>query len=359
MTHDVLHVLGTARPEGASIARIVGSLGELIDKRRFRLHAWFLGEDGPLRGELEARGVATRCLGWSGGIRDVGGVVDFVRALRGRRFAIVHQHQGGRSVRLAARLAGDSKLVSHVHGVVDESHPWQRSSTSVPSCDRVIACSRFVASQIVGAHAVVIHSGVEPLAAPVPCRKEGQVLVGAASRMVPSKGLGVLIDAAGLILAAGINARIEIAGDGPERDSLEREVRRRNLTNVRFLGWRNTFALLPGWDIFVQPSIHEPFGLANIEAMNHGLPVVASATGGIPEIVQNGSTGLLVEPGDAAALAKAILRLVRDPLLRHQMGVAGKLRVAEHFSSGAMARAVSGLYEDLLALPEYVNARMN
>jgi glycosyltransferase involved in cell wall biosynthesis len=113
--------------------------------------------------------------------------------------------------------------------------------------------------------------------------------------------------------------------------------------------------------VFCCPSIYEPFGIINLEAMACGTPVVATAVGGIPEVVVPGETGLLVplpgpvsqtfEPGDPAglsrSLAEAINRLMRDPALRARMGQAGRRRVEEHFSWSAIARKTADLYASL------------
>jgi glycosyltransferase involved in cell wall biosynthesis len=116
--------------------------------------------------------------------------------------------------------------------------------------------------------------------------------------------------------------------------------------------------------VFCCPSVYEPFGIINLEAMACGTPVVATATGGIPEVVVDGETGLLVpidragggsfEPADPVRfshdLAAAIDRLVADPHLRERMGRAGRRRVEERFSWGAIAHQTVRLYESLASL---------
>src|SRR5260370_9986067 len=120
MTHHVLHVLGTARAEGASIARIVGTLGTTLDAR-YRVHACFLDGSGPLRDELAEAGVSPFTVDWAGGVRDPTGALSFWQNIRNREFAIVHLHFGARSVRWLARRASGASLVVHVHGCVRRS----------------------------------------------------------------------------------------------------------------------------------------------------------------------------------------------------------------------------------------------
>src|SRR6266568_2964599 len=100
-------------------------------------------------------------------------------------------------------------------------------------------------------------------------------------------------------------------------------------------------------DIFVLPSLFEPFGIVLLEAMAAGLPIVASRVGGIPEVVQDGATGLLVRPGDSRVLAEAIGRLISDPSLRSQMGEAGRLRAAA-FSWERLVPRILKVYDEAI-----------
>jgi starch synthase len=94
--------------------------------------------------------------------------------------------------------------------------------------------------------------------------------------------------------------------------------------------------------------VYEPFGIINLEAMACGRPVVASAVGGIPEVVVPGKTGLLVPPADPGALAEALNCVLRDRAMARQMGLAGRRRVEEHFSWISIAARTRQLYEELL-----------
>jgi glycosyltransferase involved in cell wall biosynthesis len=349
MTHAVLHVLGSARVEGASIARIVALLGEQLKGEKYRLHAWFLADDGPLREELEASGIATRFIRWPGGAGDLRGLASFCLALRASEFAIVHQHYGGRIIRMVTRAVSRARIIFHAHGRVDEQAPRMRLPINTGTCDRVVACSRAVAGQVVGREARVIYAGVKAVPARTRANRGKPVVIGAASRMVPSKGLGVMIDAVDLLHRRHPEVRVELAGDGREREILEGKVRELGMRNVTFLGWRKLDEVIPSWDIFVQPSLQEPFGLANLEAMREALPVVASRTGGIPEVIVDGSTGILVDPGDARSLAEALGRLVADEGLRREMGAAGRRLALDVFSPEALGRSVESLYDEVLS----------
>lgn len=163
-------------------------------------------------------------------------------------------------------------------------------------------------------------------------------------RVQPYKGMQTLLEAAALLRAEGAPAfDVAIAGDGPYLPELRARAAERGLANVHFLGRRRDVpALLAGAAVAVVPSLwQEAFGLAVVEAMGAGVPVVATRTGGIPELVEEGKTGLLVPPGDARALADALRRLLEQPSLRAAMGLHGQVAARRRFSLG---RAAVDLY---------------
>jgi glycosyltransferase involved in cell wall biosynthesis len=169
--------------------------------------------------------------------------------------------------------------------------------------------------------------------------------------LVRRKGLDVLLGAlADLAREAGA-PRLWIAGSGPEREALERRTRSLGLEGrVRFLGQREDAAdLLAACDVFVLPSRREGLGVAALEAMAAGRPVVATRVGGLGHAVVPGRTGLLVPPDDTAALADAIRQLLHDPELRARLGAEGPRRVAEGFLAGQMVEAYGSLYEEVLS----------
>jgi glycogen synthase len=169
-------------------------------------------------------------------------------------------------------------------------------------------------------------------------------------RHVQQKGFDVLIRA---FAAAGLQGHdLLLAGDGPERKELEALARKLLVeAHVKFLGRANrstTVALFRGCDFFVLPSRQEPLGIVNLEAMAAGKPVIASKTGGVPEIVADGETGTLVEPGNVEALTAAIKRMAGDAALRARMGAAGAERVKQ-FTWEAVASSYRKIYDSALA----------
>ncbi len=165
--------------------------------------------------------------------------------------------------------------------------------------------------------------------------------------LVRRKGHDVLLDALARLDPA---PPLLIAGDGEERAALEAQAQRLGLSSVRFLGRREDKGdLLAACDVFVLPSRLEGLGVAALEAMAAGRPVVASRVGGLAEAVGDESAGLLVPPEDPAALAAALERLIGDPGLRQAFGVAGRARIAQGFLAGQMVNAYETLYRRVLA----------
>ncbi len=187
---------------------------------------------------------------------------------------------------------------------------------------------------------------------------EDVVLV-ALGTLVERKGLDVLVDAMSRLAGKDVHPRLWIAGHGDMRDALQRQIDSAGLSErVRLLGRREDVGdLLGAADVFVLPSRAEGLGVAALEAMGAGLPVIASRVGGLAEAVVDGRTGTLVPPGDAVALAEALARAVRDPDERSSMGRAGRERVASSFLPDQMVEAYEKLYAEVLAEVESTSVR--
>lgn len=171
------------------------------------------------------------------------------------------------------------------------------------------------------------------------------LLFGTVSRLLQIKGIDDAIRA----LARAPRVHLVVAGDGPERDALTALAAQLNMANrVHFLGWRSPIApVLAALDGLLAPSRREGFGMSVLEAMQQGIPVIASSAGAHPETVVDGYTGLLVPPDDPAALTKAIVSLVESAHLRQAMGAAGRERVASVFTTERMVDATLALYREL------------
>lgn len=357
MPYQVLHTLGSAQSGFRSFARIVSALAAGLDPQRYRVHAWFLGEDGPLVEELEAAGARVRVIGWRDGWRDPAGAFRFWNALRSQGWDIIHVHAGAGTLRCLVRLGSQASVIQHLHARnTDDNRPngFRPSARKLWSADAVIATSRAVADMVVGKQACVVYPGVvvpdAPTRTPSITTLSGEIIIGAACRIVAIKGLGHLLHAAAMLCPHFPELRIEIAGSGPLRDELETQSRELGLgERVRFLGWQTDMGpVLNRWDIFAMPSLEEGFGIAALEAMAAALPVVASNVGGVPELVEHGRTGWLVPPADAAALADRLRALLLDTKQRHAMGAAGRERAKTCFPLQRMVDEISKIYDGLV-----------
>jgi glycosyltransferase involved in cell wall biosynthesis len=185
----------------------------------------------------------------------------------------------------------------------------------------------------------------------------GGIVLGTARSLARTYGLDVLIEAFARLhrqseAVAGGPISLWIAGQGPEEAALKRQAAALGMADrVQFLGavpHDRMPAFLWGLDLFANPSRAESFGVAALEAAASGLPVVASRVGGLPEVVADGETGLLVPPEDPDALADALLALIRSPARRQALGRAARERTVALYDWQACARAMERLYEETL-----------
>jgi glycosyltransferase involved in cell wall biosynthesis len=171
-------------------------------------------------------------------------------------------------------------------------------------------------------------------------------VVGNVAALVPHKGQRHLIEAAHLVVKQIPDARFVVLGEGELREQLERQVRDYHLEkHVLLPGFRtDVIGCMKGFDIFVMSSITEGLGTSLLDAMACHRAIVATRAGGIPEVVADEETGLLVGARDHAAMAKAIVRLLSDRALRERMGAAGFARVQERFTAERMVAATTEIY---------------
>jgi glycosyltransferase involved in cell wall biosynthesis len=197
----------------------------------------------------------------------------------------------------------------------------------------------------------VIHHGIsEPAAEAAPPNGHGKI-VSIVARLQAVKGHRVFLESARRVLSRKPDTRFWIVGDGELRQELERASRQLGLAkDVSFLGYRNDArTVIASSDVVVCTSSFEEFPRCVLEALSLGRPVVASSVGGIPEIIRDGETGLLVPPGDPGAMASGILRLLDDSDFARQLATAGQKFVDENFTLEAHASALASLYREVLA----------
>lgn len=292
-----------------------------------------------------------------------------LRALLNRgAYDVVHFHTsrahamapfaGGRSRRMGARVLIVTRRMDYVPNRMFA--PWLYNR----AVDAVAAISAGVAQALERAgvapeRVTVIPSGVDCERFRPPSEAEraasrtalgigaDEVALGTVGMLEPRKGHRVLLDALAALVSGSSAFRCFIAGSGSEREALAARIRELGLTGTVSLtgSVEDPRQLLSALDVFVFPSLKEGLGVALMEAMACGLAVVASQTGGIGELVEHRQSGLLVAPGNAAELARALVGLMAAPALRREMGTAARARIVEAFSMAAMAARTLELYQ--------------
>ncbi len=300
---------------------------------------------------------------------DVRGAAALLPLLEGADVVHTHDRRAGLFGRLAGRLR-HARVVHTLHGMPEEIaaqigrddapdppgvsrgriawlvHGYLRIESALTRLGHVVAPSRAMADFMVshGFPARLVHVipyGVESVGDGT--RPEHDVLVaGVAANLEYWKGIDVLLDAARLVRSP---LRLEIYGVGTVRDELERQAEG---LDARFHGFvQGMREPLAGLDVLVQPSRADNLPLAILEAMAAGLPVIGTRVGGIPELVLDGETGLLVEPERPQELADALDSLAESRERRLELGRRGRERVQEHFSAAGVATRTVALYEEL------------
>jgi len=346
-------------------------LASRFDRRRFNILVCALKGEGPVARAMRERGIRVEVLNGRG-TWDLRVLSRLFRLIRRERPEVLHAFLGlaNLAASLAGRLLGVPVIIWSYRDVEvwkTKAH-WLVERTAVRWADAITCCSEAV-RQFVLAHMngqaskfSTIHNGVDlesfsrsRAASRTELKlREGGFVIGTVSRLdEPKKGLTVMLQAlADLAGRDGIPPwQWLLVGDGPARDRLRSLAAELGLSGqVMFAGMRDDVAaVLPAMDIFVCPSLYEGFGIAIVEAMAAGRPVIASAVGGIPEIVVHGDTGLLVPPGDAALLAGALAALLNHPEQARAMGARGLARARERFSIEAAVQQHQQLYESLSA----------
>jgi glycosyltransferase involved in cell wall biosynthesis len=309
------------------------------------------------------------------GPRDLTALAQLWRLMRQRRPAIVHTHtsKAGFVGRLAARLAGVPAIVHQPHGHIFYGYYGTRRTALYVALERlatrwtdriVTLTDRGTAEHLargIGRPAQyrTVPSGVptSELRAAAPPRRAARsrlglpadaFVVAGVGRLVAVKGFDLLVAALPVLSAAVPSTRLVIVGDGPERVALESQATALGVNQrVLFTGLTcDIAACLAATDVLAAPSRNEGMGRALVEAMALGLPVIGAEVGGIPAVIADGETGCLVPPGDAGALAAALVELGRDAALRAKLGAAAAAR-AEAFSTRVAHDAMRAVYDEL------------
>lgn len=239
-----------------------------------------------------------------------------------------------------------------------ERNNWYTRWLYNRSVDGVVAISQNIFDSLVDAGVErrkirLIHSGIDPsrfVAVETDKTPHDLVTVGCLAVLEERKGIEFLLEAASHLQSHGVRLNWLIGGAGTLRERLEKRAQELGLgDSVTFLGFvAKPEEFLRLVDIFVMPSLFEGLGVAALEAMAAGKPVVATRIGGLAESILDGRTGLLVSPRDGRAIADAVGKLISDRSMARQMGVEGRQRVLDHFTLTQMAAQNEAYYYDVL-----------
>jgi glycosyltransferase involved in cell wall biosynthesis len=295
--------------------------------------------------------------------------------LKNEQITILHAHssKAGFIGRIAARLARTPVVFMTAHNSIfyEEWPFWKKAILAFAErflsryTDRIITVSEALRQELIKKEGLnhlqvlTIHNGIETEYFNPPGERRfilrslglspAEQVVGTVARLAPQKGITYFLKAASLLIR-DYKVNFVIIGEGPLRQQLEAEAASLGLKQrVVFAGERHDIpAILIAFDVFVLPSLTEGFPLTILEALAAARPVVATRAGGIPEIIQDKTTGLLVEPADPTGLALAVATLLTNRQKAMVMGQTGQIRVKEKFTAAGMVRKVEEEYKKVL-----------
>ncbi len=368
----VLHVIGGGEFGGAE--RHILNLATAIDPGVVEVSVCCLFEDPFLRVAREA-GIRAYSIPMRHKL-DFGIITKLREKIINDKIDIVHTHGVRANLigRLAAKMSGVDTVITTVHSMLARDYPDAFSRLANMFIEKAssnmtrhfIAVSgglqkALIQQGIPENKITVIYNGLDPeqfrkkTSSDTSWREKSGIppevsLVSIVGRLHQVKGHRYFLRAAAELLEERDDIHFLVVGSGPEGDDLEEFTRELGISpKVTFTGFVSDVSqLMPELDLLVVPSLWEGFGLTALEAMAVGIPVVATSVGGLPEIVEHGSTGLLVPPADAAALAKSIVWIIDHPLEAREMAAAAKSVVEKKFTAAAMARKTEGIYQRMM-----------
>ncbi len=328
--------------------------------------------EGILTQKLREEGIDVYVVQEKGSFRDTPMLIEMKRILREHEIELVHTHGYKENVLgvLAGRLAGVKRFVCTQHGAAEPFagaarfrngiNLWLDRLVGKYATHKIISVSedlhRSLTSKYGSEKVVTIHNGIpgkpEPVRDKAKKKRELGVpvekrIVGTMGRLTPVKGIHHFLQAAKTILETRRDVAFLIVGGGSLEEELRAMARELRIDNcVFFLGFReDAIEILSIMDVFVLTSLHEGIPLSLLEAMRLGLPVVATKVGGIPEVVEDGRSGLLVRLGDEKGIVRAIVDMLSPGA--EEIGRGARQRVLEEFSLQGMVESTEEVYRQL------------
>ncbi|MGC8697294.1 MAG: glycosyltransferase [Halothiobacillus sp.] len=343
----VLHVISSIGIGGAE--RHVLDLCMIQQAQNLRVCV-ALPQRGALSDMLTQAGIAWVVFGRGGRLNPFT-LVRLWRVIRAYRPNVIHAHMP-RSISMVSRVRGAIPLIATAHNLVKNPRPFAR-------CDGVICVSQQVHDSLTALgfradRAVVVHNAIKSSVLAPDARAATRQALGwqhelimlCVARLVPAKGQSYAIRAMPNLLAQEPNLRLVLVGAGPDELKLKQEAQALGVDKqVALIGERRDVPyLLKAADIYLQPSIKEGFCIAFLEAMRAGLPCIGTRTGAIPEMLENPSLGVLIDPADSRAIESAVRHVLSAPDQAAEMAEQASAFAAEQFSQERQGRDTYAAY---------------
>jgi len=365
---NILHIM-TRLPVGGVENQLLSVLRN-YDRSKYSPLVCCLSDKGQIGEEIERNGVEVVCLNKLGHRFDRSIVRDIAKLITDRNINVVRTHQYHANLygRLAAHKAGVPCVVASIHNTYTRDKKYHRRLINwflARYTDRIVAVSGNVRDDILTYDHIppdkveVIHNGVDidifsyqngkgkrsEIGIP-----EDALVIGTVGRLAEAKGQRHILKALAVLKDTFPLIRLLIAGDGPLRKELEDYAETLGIKqNVLFLGMRRDIpALLSAMDIFVLPSLWEGLPNALLEAMAASRPIIAADIPAFKGIIDSKDVGILIPPGDSAALAEALRLLLEDTSLREAMGRNARQKCSSRFDIKSVVGAYTGLFEAIL-----------
>ena len=366
----IAHIIGGGDFGGAE--KHVLTLLKHLDKKT--LHPILIClQKGPLHDLAAEENIPVRCLPM-GGPLNLSIMPKLIRTLREFRVDLIHNH--GARANLFGRLSAawlKRPNISTVHSSLAFDYLSAASARAALALDRltlplasgIITVSQFLADEVSsrgGKNIRVIYNAYTPDPNMTPEKlsslrsafrrawsiHEEATVLGSIARLHPTKGLEYFIKAAAIISRRLPNTHLLLVGRGPLQEALQKQAHAAGIAYT-FTGFLpDVYPALSAMDLFILPSLSEGMGLALLEAMHAGLPIIATHVGGIPEVIRNEQEGLLIPPRDPEKIAAACLKVLHDPAFTETLKISGHARWPQ-FSREAMLRQTEEFYLELLS----------
>ena len=282
--------------------------------------------------------------------------------------SLIHTHTGiSTLMAIIATMNIDVPVVSTSHGWGPQKTSWQKKIDrfALNRCHQLVCVSQQTKKEMIREGLApsiqkVIYNGINGTSRTVFERRDqlrsgigigpSETVIGTIAQLIERKGIGHLLNAFDQVHQQHPRTRLLIIGDGPLYTSLREEAQKTSANGaVSFLGYRDDArSWLSALDIFCLPSEADALPMVILEAMSTGKPIAATRVGGIPELITEGESGLLVEPRDHQALAGSLVSLLQNSELSEKLGKAAQRRVEEHFSVDKMVKSYLSLYNVLM-----------